>query len=65
MKKLGIAVLAAASIVGASAQSASAASAPEGPCATQQGLFETYNIQTDMNAPAVAWAYNTVCGVTG
>ncbi len=64
MKKLGMAVLAAASIVGASAQSASAAQI-DGPCAKQQELFEKYNIQTDMDAPAVAWAYNTACGVTG
>ncbi len=64
MKKLGIAVLAAASIMGATAQSSSAADVP-GPCERQQKLFETYNIQTDMNAPPVAWAYNTACGVTG
>ena len=64
MKKLGIAVLATASIVGASAQSASAAEI-DGPCATQQALFEKYNIQIDMYSPEVSWAYNTVCGVTG
>ena len=64
MKKLGIAVLAAASIVGASAQGASAATIP-GPCERQQELFEKYNIQTDMNAPLVAYAYNTACDITG
>ena len=65
MKKLGIAVLVAASIVGASAQSASAAAQIDGPCAKQQELFEKYNIQIDMDAPEVSWAYNTACGVTG
>ena len=66
MKKLGIAVLAAASIAGATAQSASATAAQiDGPCATQQALFEKHNIQLDMYAPEVSWAYNTACGVTG
>jgi hypothetical protein len=65
MKKLGIAVLAAASIVGATAQSASAASAPAGPCETQRALFEKYNIQIDMYSPEISCAYNTACGVTG
>ena len=64
MKKFGIAVLAAASLAGAGAQSASAADVP-GPCERQRELFEKYNIQTDMDAPAVAYAYNTACGVTG
>jgi hypothetical protein len=67
MKKLGIAALAAASLVGAGAQTAQAAEAVDykGPCATQRDLFATYNIQTDMDAPAVGWAYGTVCSVTG
>jgi hypothetical protein len=65
MKKLGIAVLAAASIVGATASSANAAEVYTGPCDVQRSLFETYNIQIDMDAPAVSWAYGTVCGVTG
>jgi hypothetical protein len=62
MCKLAVAALAAASLVGATAPSASAA---DGPCATQRALFEKYNIQTDMDAPAVAWAYNTACAHTG
>ena len=65
MKKLGIAVLAAASIAGASAQGASAAAEINGPCETQRGLFEKYNIELHMYAPEVSWAYNTACGVTG
>ena len=65
LKKLGIAVLAAASIAGASAQSASAAVYVPGPCERQQELFEKYNIQIDMYSPEISWAYNTVCGVTG
>ena len=64
MKKLGIAVLAAASIVGATAPSANAAEI-KGPCESQRELFEKYNIQTNMDAPLVAFAYNTACGVTG
>ena len=65
MKKLGIAALVAASIVGATAQSASAAAQIEGPCTTQRALFEKYNIQIDMYSPEISWAYTTVCGVTG
>ena len=64
MKKLGIAVLAAASVVGATAQSANAASS-DGPCATQRALFEKYDIELNMNAPLVGYAYNTACDVTG
>jgi hypothetical protein len=65
MKKLGIAVLAAASIAGAGAQSASAAEVYDGPCDAQRSLFEKYNIQIDMYAPLVSHTYGTVCGVTG
>ena len=65
MKKLGIAALVAASLVGASAQSASASEPIGGPCATQRDLFDKYNIQIDMYAPAVSWAYTQVCNVTG
>ena len=49
----------------AAAPAASASEAVKGPCERQQELFETANIQTDMNAPLVAYAYNTACGVTG
>ena len=65
MKRLGIAVLVAASFAGASAQSASAAVEVKGPCETQRELFEKYNIQIDMYSPEISWAYNTACGVTG
>jgi hypothetical protein len=67
MKKLGIAALAAASLVGAGAQSAQAAEPVviTGPCAIQQNLFDKYNIQIDMYAPLVSYAYGTVCHVTG
>lgn len=64
MKKLAMAVLVAASVAATGAQSASAAEAP-GPCEQQRALFEKYDIQLNMDAPAVAWAYNTACGVTG
>jgi hypothetical protein len=62
-KKFAIAAVAAMAVtVGAPVATAGAA---YGPCYTQQSLFEKYNIQTDMDAPAVAYAYNTVCSVTG
>ena len=64
MRKLGIAALMAASVIGGSAQSASAAEAP-GPCERQQELFEKYNIQLNMDAPLVGEAYNAVCDRTG
>jgi hypothetical protein len=64
MKKLGIAVLVAASIVGGSAQSAAAADVP-GPCERQRELFEKYNIQVDLYSPELSYAYTTACGVTG
>ena len=65
MRKLGIAALLAASVVGASAQSAAAAPDIDGPCETQQALFDKYGIGLNMYAPEVSWAYNTACGVTG
>ena len=64
MKKVGIALLAAASIVGFSAQSAQAAEIT-GPCAKQQELFEKYNIQIDMYFPLFSDTYNAVGRVTG
>ena len=66
MKKLGIAVLAAASVAGATAQSAQATAADvDAPCATQQALFDKYGIGLNMDAPLVGYVYGTVCGVTG
>jgi hypothetical protein len=62
MKKIGIAAVAAVALMAGGAQSANAA---VGPCATQQALFDKYNIQIDMYAPEVSWAYGTVCRTTG
>jgi hypothetical protein len=66
VKKLVVAAVVAAGLIGASAPSAPAAEpvAITGPCATQQALFEKYNIQIDMYAPAASWLYGTICGVT-
>lgn len=63
MKKIAIAAAAAVSLVGATAQPANAG--VPGPCERQQALFEKYNIETDMDAPLVADAYNTACDRTG
>lgn len=35
------------------------------PCETERELFDKYNIQIDMYAPAVSRAYTTACSVTG
>ncbi len=66
MRKLMVAAVAALSVAAGSAPTAQAAEtvAATGPCATQQALFEKYNIQIDMYAPAASWLYNTVCGIT-
>ena len=66
MRKLMITAVVAAGLIGASAPSAQAAEtvAITGPCATQQALFEKYNIQIDMYAPAASWLYGTICGIT-
>src|SRR3954453_20014640 len=50
---------------GAAAIPASSAQAYQGPCETQRALFEKYNIQIDMNAPLVGYAYNEGCSHTG
>ena len=64
MKKLGIAALLAASVLGGSAHSVSAAEVP-GPCERQQALFEKYNIEFGMDAPLGGDAYNAACDATG
>jgi hypothetical protein len=63
MKKVVLAGLTAMSIVAVAP--AATAGAATGPCASQRALFEKYNIQTDMDAPLVGYAYNEVCAVTG
>jgi hypothetical protein len=63
MKKFAVAAVAALAVAGVASPSASAG--VPGPCERQQELFEKHNIQTDMDAPLVAEAYWTVCGVTG
>jgi hypothetical protein len=64
MNRRVLAVLAVAGLALIPAASAQA-SENTGPCATQQALFEKHNIEFNMNAPLVAYAYNTACGVTG
>lgn len=64
MRKMGIAALAAASIVAMTAQGASAAGVP-GPCERQQQLFDKYNIELGMHSDEAAYVYNTACDVTG
>ena len=64
MRKFGIAALAVASLVGASAMPASAA-APPAPCEMQRALFEKYNIELGMHSEEVEFAYSTVCSITG
>jgi hypothetical protein len=58
--------VAAAIAVGAVAVAAAApAQGYEGPCSKQRELFEKYNIQFDMNAPPVSYAYGETCSRTG
>ena len=42
-----------------------AAAEVTGPCERRRELSEKHKIQTDADAPAVTWAYDTACGVTG
>jgi hypothetical protein len=58
---------AALALTAALAAPAATAAAPPtlAPCETQRELFDKYNIQIDMYAPAVSWAYTTACSVTG
>ena len=63
MKKVVLAGLAAMSIVAVAP--VATAGAATGPCESQRALFEKYNIELNMNAPAVAYAYNEACAVTG
>jgi hypothetical protein len=67
MRKIGLALTAAVVLAAAGPSTASAAEPVTitGPCAVQQALFGKYGIQIDMYAPAVSYAYGTVCGVTG
>ena len=44
---------------------AASAQAYEGPCAKQRALFEKYNIEFNMHAPAVEYAYGETCSRTG
>ena len=72
MKRLGIAALAAASVFGVSAGSASASEGPPevvAVCASISELFETANVQMDpLPEPLGSTAgavYGAVCRVTG
>jgi hypothetical protein len=67
MRKVGITLAAALSLaaVGTSTAAASEPLQAYGPCQTQQGLFEKYNIQFDMHQEQVEQAYSFVCSQTG
>ena len=66
MKRRVLMTLAVSALVAApAAGTASASEAFKGPCERQQELFETANIQMDMNPPLAGTVYNTACGVTG
>lgn len=65
MKKIGIGVLAAAGLMGASAPSAGAEVGPPKPCETQRALFEKYNIEFGMHQEEVEAAYTWTCSQTG
>lgn len=64
MKRRVLMAVAVAALAAAPA-SASAADGVKGPCERQQELFETANIQWDVESPEVAYAYKTACGITG
>jgi hypothetical protein len=60
MKRIALTALVGIAFVAA----APSAQAAEGPCAQQRALFEKYNIQFDMHAPLVEWAYGEACSRT-
>lgn len=64
MRKFGMAVLAVASIAGASAQSATAAEVP-GPCEQVNETFETANIQMEPTPEPTGTIVRAVCERTG
>ena len=67
MRKVGITLAAALALtaVGATGAQAEDWSAYTGPCATQQSLFEKYNIEFNMHQEQVEQAYSFTCSKTG
>jgi hypothetical protein len=65
MKKLGIAALVVAGVMGGTAPMANADGPTAAPCQRVSDLFATANVQMEPLPAPVGQAYSTVCKVTG